>query len=209
MMHTSPTTKTAPAFRVHSSLFIISHDLDPRLAGSRLPPESWRNHANPLFCLGDEPEEWNLKDQRGAMAAIFRERRNQSVSFLDMEDDSGVSVCSAFNWLNGERSPILPNFVALAQTFGFEVVMRSKLEPDEWYDVSNLTRAMQAIDVPRRQMSLTTKAFRELTCVAVNSFYAWYRRDRDPTLRKFVQLIEPLGFELVMTRNVSSAMHHA
>ena len=70
--------------------------------------------------------EYNLRDQREAMAALDAERRSQKMSLGDMEDRSGVAFNSVYAWRSGSRSPTLVNMVAIAETFGFEVVMRRK-----------------------------------------------------------------------------------
>ncbi|XUY27602.1 helix-turn-helix domain-containing protein [Agrobacterium sp. rho-8.1] len=70
--------------------------------------------------------EYNLSDQRTAMAALDRERVTHGMSLGDMEEKSGVSVNSVYAWRNCQRSPHLCNIVAIAETFGFEVVMRRK-----------------------------------------------------------------------------------
>lgn len=73
-----------------------------------------------------EEVEYNLRDQRTAMAALDEERKARSMSLGEMEDRSGVSVNSVYAWRSCARSPTLFNVVALAETLGFEIVMRRK-----------------------------------------------------------------------------------
>jgi predicted transcriptional regulator len=71
-------------------------------------------------------DEYNLRDQRAAMAALDAERRRSGMSLGDMEEKSGVSVNSVYAWRSCARSPTLCNAVAIAETFGFEIIMRRK-----------------------------------------------------------------------------------
>ncbi len=75
--------------------------------------------------MSDEVE-YNLRDQRAAMAALDDERRTRGMSLAEMEDRSGVSVNSVYAWRSCARSPTLFNVVALAETLGFEIVMRRR-----------------------------------------------------------------------------------
>lgn len=70
--------------------------------------------------------EYNLKDQGAVMAAIYAERDRLGVSLGDMEQRSGVSVNSVYAWRKCQRSPTLCNMVAIAETFGYEIIMRRK-----------------------------------------------------------------------------------
>ncbi|WP_025662605.1 helix-turn-helix transcriptional regulator [Rhizobium sp. IBUN] len=148
----------------------------------------------------DDDSEWNLLDQVGAMRAISRERKALGMSLWDVEERSGVSLNSAYYWLAGNRHPAISNLVALAETVGFEVVMRSKSRREVFYNLVDLRPAMAALDHARRERALTTKKLRALTSVASNSFYAWLKQERTPTLEKFAALVEALGFELIMQR---------
>lgn len=77
-----------------------------------------------MSIQGDD--EYNLRDQKTAMAALDRERKARRMSLGDMEERSGVSVNSVYAWRSCSRSPTLCNAVAIAETFGFEIVMRRK-----------------------------------------------------------------------------------
>jgi transcriptional regulator with XRE-family HTH domain len=61
-----------------------------------------------------------------AMNALFQERIIRGLSLLDIEDRSGVSFNSMYSWRGERCSPTLFMFVALAESFGFEVIMRRK-----------------------------------------------------------------------------------
>jgi DNA-binding phage protein len=147
-----------------------------------------------------DPDAFDLADQRTAMNALSRERVAIGMELGDMEGKSGVSVNSFYAWRSEERSPQLANLVAVAQTLGFEIVMIGIEAPHPVYSLHNIAAAMQAIDCARREKSLSTKELREATTVASNSFYSWLKRQRDPTLIRFVSLVEPLGFRVVMRR---------
>lgn len=69
------------------------------------------------------PDEFNLNDRHGAMAALERERRDQKLLLVDMEVLSGVSANTFLAWRGGQRDPTLGCLVALAQTLGFDVLM--------------------------------------------------------------------------------------
>lgn len=72
-------------------------------------------------------DEFNLRDQQvAAILHLNEERQRQAMSLGDMEERSGVSIGSVYAWRSGKRSPQMHMLVALAETFGFEVVMRKK-----------------------------------------------------------------------------------
>jgi DNA-binding phage protein len=145
--------------------------------------------------------EYNLADQKAAMDALYQERIALGMSLGDMEEKSGVSVNSFYYWKSAKRSPQLANLVALAQTLGFEVMMTETRPPFRSYCLQNMTSAVQAIDAARREERLSTTALRNKTSVATNSFYSWLKLQRDPTLIRFLSLVEPLGFRVVIRRN--------
>ena len=70
--------------------------------------------------------EYNLRNQSAAMAVLNEERKRLGMSLGDMEEKSGVSVNSVYAWRSCARSPTLCNAVAIAETFGFEIIMRRK-----------------------------------------------------------------------------------
>lgn len=71
-------------------------------------------------------QQYNLSDQRTAFAALEAERCRMGMSILDMEHRSGVSATSVYTWRKCARSPTLFNVVTIAETFGFDVIMRRK-----------------------------------------------------------------------------------
>ena len=69
-------------------------------------------------------QEINLRDIPAAIIAIGMQRIARAWSLYDMEERSGISLNSFYGWRKSQREPGMSNFVALAETFGFEVVMR-------------------------------------------------------------------------------------
>lgn len=75
-------------------------------------------------------DEFNLCDQKQAMAALAMEREARGISLGDLEEKSGVSTNSFYAWRTGYRAPQLPLLVALAGALGGEVILRlPKREP--------------------------------------------------------------------------------
>ncbi|RWC28114.1 MAG: XRE family transcriptional regulator [Mesorhizobium sp.] len=73
-----------------------------------------------------EIDEFDLCNQRRAMAALNAERKRVGMPIAHMEDKSGVSMNSFYAWNGGQREPTLGCLVAVAQTLGFDVVMRRR-----------------------------------------------------------------------------------
>lgn len=71
-------------------------------------------------------QEFSLSDQRLTFAVLEAERCRLGMTIFDMEHRSGVAAASVYSWRKCARSPMLCNVVAIAETFGFEVVMRRK-----------------------------------------------------------------------------------
>lgn len=71
-------------------------------------------------------DEFDLTNQRKAMAALDAERKRKRMFVADMEDKSGVSANTFYAWRGGMREPTLGHLVALAQTLGFDVIMRRR-----------------------------------------------------------------------------------
>ena len=67
--------------------------------------------------------EYDLRDQRAAMLALEEERQRLGMFHIDMEMTSGVSANTFLAWRNCSREPTLGNFVAVAQTLGFDVMI--------------------------------------------------------------------------------------
>ncbi|RWC07552.1 MAG: XRE family transcriptional regulator [Mesorhizobium sp.] len=68
-------------------------------------------------------DEYDLTDQRTAMAALKAERERIGMSIVTMEEKSGVSMNSLYAWRQGVRQPSLGCLVALAQTLGFDILL--------------------------------------------------------------------------------------
>lgn len=73
------------------------------------------------------PQVYDLKDTTAAMLALDKERLAKGMSLADMEEKSGISLNSFYAWRSKSRTPALCNIVALSQTFGFEVIMRRRI----------------------------------------------------------------------------------
>lgn len=71
----------------------------------------------------DDPDEFNLNDLHAALAALERQRKDQLMLLVELEDVSGVSTNSFLAWRGGRRDPTLGCFVAIAQTIGFDVLL--------------------------------------------------------------------------------------
>ncbi|MER9706084.1 hypothetical protein NKJ10_17815 [Mesorhizobium sp. M0204] len=71
-------------------------------------------------------DEFDLCNQRRAMAALNAERKRIGMPIVVMEDTSGVSMNSFYAWNGGSREPTLGCLVAVAQTLGFDVIMRRR-----------------------------------------------------------------------------------
>lgn len=74
----------------------------------------------------EETDEFDLNQQRRAMSALHAERRRIAMSIADMEQKSGVSMNSFYAWHGGQREPTLGCLVAVAQTLGFDIIMRRR-----------------------------------------------------------------------------------
>ncbi|RVH56233.1 hypothetical protein CN213_15920 [Sinorhizobium meliloti] len=75
---------------------------------------------------GDGEERYELRDQSGALNVLESERCARRMSFGEMEAKSGISTTAFYAWRSCERSPLLCNAVAIAETFGFRIIMRRK-----------------------------------------------------------------------------------
>lgn len=66
------------------------------------------------------------RNESAAYVAMNAARVRKGMSYLDMEEKSGVSVNSFWHYLRGKRSPTLANLIAIAETCGYEVIMRKR-----------------------------------------------------------------------------------
>ncbi|WP_131821074.1 hypothetical protein [Ensifer sp. LCM 4579] len=76
---------------------------------------------------GSGEERYELRDQSGALNVLESERCARRMSFGEMEAKSGISTTAFYAWRSCERSPLLCNAVAIAETFGFRIIMRRKV----------------------------------------------------------------------------------
>jgi hypothetical protein len=146
-------------------------------------------------------EEYNMRDVPKAMEALYSSRRDCGMTVWKFEEKSGVSYNAGHAWRNGDRYPQLSNLVAVSQTLGFDIIMRSKAEPTQGvFNLQKITTAMLALNEARERMSLSSRELRQVSSVSMSSFYSWLRGERDPTLGRLVNLAESLGFEIIMRR---------
>jgi len=82
------------------------------------------SHGYDVVLLAANGETTDFRDLTACICRIDRERRAKGVGLHDMELRAGVSFRSFYAWRNKQRSPNLANIVALAETFGFSVIMR-------------------------------------------------------------------------------------
>jgi transcriptional regulator with XRE-family HTH domain len=142
--------------------------------------------------------EYDLRDQRAAMMALEAQRQQLRLFHNDVETKSGVSTNSVFSWRHGARSPGLGNLVALAQTLGFEIVMRRRDPGGEEYDLCNLRTAVTALEAERRRLGMSLSTMVTKSGVSSNAFYGWGNGSRVAVLRKLVALSGVLGFDVIM-----------
>ncbi|MFB9953415.1 helix-turn-helix domain-containing protein [Rhizobium puerariae] len=147
-------------------------------------------------------EEWDLRDLPAAMEALYEARRASGLRVYELEDRSGVSFNAGHAWLNGHRSAHLSCFVAVAQTLGFETLLRKKDNPAVCFDLSRTAEVMQALNKAREESGMFTTELRERSGVSMSSFYSWLRRYRDPTIGKLVFVADALGFDVIMRRKL-------
>ncbi|MBZ9821936.1 MAG: hypothetical protein E5X76_28770 [Mesorhizobium sp.] len=71
-------------------------------------------------------DEFDLSQQRRAMSALQAERQRIAMPVAVMELKSGVCMNSFYAWHGGLREPTLGCLVAVAQTLGFDIIMRRR-----------------------------------------------------------------------------------
>jgi len=96
------------------------HAHPPRQPCSRLMPPP------PAAPVPLSVEEIDLANRRAAMAALVKEREIKHMTLLDISWDSGVSWDAVRSWAQGRREPTMGNLIAVAQTLGFEIILRKK-----------------------------------------------------------------------------------
>jgi|GEM_PF-1480377 len=75
-------------------------------------------------------QEISLSDRREAINALVKAREEKHITLLEMGWVSGVSWDAVRSWAKGRREPTMGNLVAVAQTLGFEIILRPQGLPD-------------------------------------------------------------------------------
>lgn len=143
-----------------------------------------------------------LADQRLATIALNDQRNRIGLEVLDLEDKSGVSASAFFAWKSSSRStrpPRSPSFlsmVAIAQTLGFETVLRH--ESGREHRIATAKAAMTFINAERRARGWTFADCEKASGVSAATFYPIARGKRDPRTATMVAIARALGFDLVL-----------
>jgi len=69
-------------------------------------------------------QEINLSNRRAAIGALVKARIHKKMTLLDASWVSGVSWDAVRSWEKGRREPTMGNLVAVAQSLGFEIILR-------------------------------------------------------------------------------------
>jgi len=71
-----------------------------------------------------EPREISLDNRAQAISALVKAREEKHITLLEFGWVSGVSWDAVRSWVQGRREPTMGNLVAVAQTLGFEIILR-------------------------------------------------------------------------------------
>ncbi|WP_273794585.1 SIMPL domain-containing protein [Brucella intermedia] len=145
-------------------------------------------------------DEYDLHDQRAAMAVLDAERKARGVPTSEIKKRHGVSMNSVYAWRAHTRTPHLQRFVSLATTLGFDVIMRRIAEPRDEYDLRDQRAAIAVLDAERKARDMALGDMEDKSGVSVNSVYAWRSCVRSPLLCNAVAIAETFGFEIFMRR---------
>lgn len=143
-----------------------------------------------------------LADQRLATAALNQQRKRLGLEVLDLEDKSGVSASAFFAWKSSSRStrsarsPSFLSMVAVAQTLGFETVLRHQSGRE--HRVRTAKEAMALMNVERRARGMTFEHCEKASGISAATYYPIARGKRDPRTATLVAIAGALGFELVL-----------
>jgi transcriptional regulator with XRE-family HTH domain len=143
-----------------------------------------------------------LADQRLATIALNDQRKRLGLEVLDLEDKSGVSASAFFAWKSSSqsatfsRSPSFLSMVAVAQTLGFETVLRH--ESGREHRVMTAKEAMALINVERRARGMTFADCEQESGVCAATYFPIAAGRRDPRTATLVAIAAALGFELVL-----------
>jgi len=68
--------------------------------------------------------EISLSDRAQAIAALVKAREEKHITLLEFGWVSGVSWDAVRSWASGRREPTMGNLVAVAESLGFEIILR-------------------------------------------------------------------------------------
>jgi len=80
--------------------------------------------ANQITSQAAKTQEISLSNRAQAIAALIEARKDQHITLLEASWVSGVSWDAVRAWSKGRREPTMGNLVAVAQTLGFEIILR-------------------------------------------------------------------------------------
>lgn len=149
-----------------------------------------------------------LADQRTATIALNDQRKRLGLEVLDLEDRSGVSASAFFAWKSSSRSarsarsPSFLSMVAVAQTLGFETVLRHQSGRE--HRVRTAKEAMVFINAERRSRGWTHADLERESGVCAATFYPAAAGRRDPRTATMVAIAAAIGFEFILTGRESA-----
>ncbi|WP_062114019.1 helix-turn-helix transcriptional regulator [Aureimonas sp. AU40] len=144
------------------------------------------------------PDSVNLVRQIDALHALTIVRIERGMSSRSLCELANLSSNSIAEWRRGRRAPQLSNFIRLAQTLGYEVVLVDG--KDAATDFRDLTACIDRIDVERRAKKVGLYEMELQAGVSVRTYYSWWNEDRIPTIANLVALAETFGFSVIMRR---------
>lgn len=145
-----------------------------------------------------DTQEIALRDQRLATARLNEERKRIGLEVWELEAKSGVSASAFFAWKAGKRAPVLSCMVAVAQTLGFETVLRNRTGCE--HRIYNAKAAMEAINVERRSRGWGLPKSESASGVSAATFFALASGKRDVRMPTIVAIADAFGFELILRR---------
>jgi len=81
---------------------------------------------SPITPQSTDVQEISLSNRREAISALMEARIQNHMTFLEASWISGVSWDAVRAWAKGRREPTMGNLVAVAESLGFEVILRKK-----------------------------------------------------------------------------------
>ncbi|MEW9838332.1 helix-turn-helix domain-containing protein [Mesorhizobium marinum] len=146
--------------------------------------------------------EISLSNQHAAMVALNEQRKRMRLEVLDLEQISGVSASAYFAWMapirsaRHARSPSFLCLVAIAETLGFQVIMRHANGAESF--VTTPTAVMTVVNAERRARRWTFADCGRKSGVSEATYYPLARGKRDPRLSTMVAISAALDFELIL-----------